>query len=383
MRGRFLRLAAIALGVLVLLLGFPVALALAQPGGGPRAKFRRGNEVVVPAGETIPHDLYIVGGSVRVEGRIEGDLFVLGGQVELRGPVANSVTVAGGSVTVASEVGGSVRAAGGTVTVSGPIQKDLLVSAGNFTLEPSARVEQDLLFSAGRTVPDGTIRGGALGTTGNYMKNGVIAGPEKVTLQQAAAPPSLWERLWAEVARYLSLVLFGLLLLWLLPRGTQAAVNLVRERPLPSFGVGILSVIGVIALLIVLFVAMILLALVFGLVALGPLALTTILGGLLSMSVLTFMFGVACVFLADAIVGLALGRLILGWAHVAWPAQSVWALLIGVLLIVLVTAIPLVGGGLNALAILLGLGALVLMGWRRWGPVMAARPAPPLGTAGA
>src|SRR5215211_7623373 len=104
----------------VLLAGLLVPTALAQPPGSPQDKFRNGPEIYVPAGETIPHDLYLAGGQVRVDGRVEGDLVVAGGQIELNGPVLGDLTVAGGRVTIAGPVEGDLRVAAGNVVLSGP-----------------------------------------------------------------------------------------------------------------------------------------------------------------------------------------------------------------------------------------------------------------------
>ncbi|HUH06783.1 MAG TPA: hypothetical protein VML96_03150, partial [Egibacteraceae bacterium] len=63
------------------------ALAQAQE-SRLEGKVRAGDEVVIPADETVEHNLYVSGGRVRVEGRIEGDLVAAGGQVDVLGEVA-------------------------------------------------------------------------------------------------------------------------------------------------------------------------------------------------------------------------------------------------------------------------------------------------------
>src|SRR5215208_5757743 len=107
--------------LLVLLAGLLVPTALAQPSGSPQDKFRNGPEIFIPAGETIPHDLYLAGGQVRVDGRVEGDL-----------------TVAGGQVTIAGPVEGDLRVAAGNVVLSGPVREDALAAAGDLTVAPTA-----------------------------------------------------------------------------------------------------------------------------------------------------------------------------------------------------------------------------------------------------
>ena len=362
------------LPVVLLLLVLPAAVAAT-----PQEKFRSGNEVVIPAGETVPHDLYISGGSIRVDGRIEGDLIVAGGQVDLTGTVTGDVAVAGGNVTLSGLVAGDVRAAGGSLTVRGPLGEDLLVGAGRLLVASSGQVGEDLIFATGQTMLEGTVAGSVLGTTGTYARPGSVAGNENVTVQQPPAEqgPTVLDRVLAELRRYLSIVLFGLLFLGLAPRAAQAAAAWVRVRPLPSFGVGILALLVFLVALGALVLIMVILGLVFGLLGFGQLVVTTIFGGLLSGSVLTFVFFLLGAFLAHAVVGLTLGRLLVAWvARVQTGSRALLfgALLLGVLIVVLVTALPVIGGLLNALVVLLGVGALVLM-IGRWRRTPRAKPA--------
>lgn len=358
----------------LLLLIFPSAFATAQQ-PGLHQKFRSGGTITVSAGETVPHDLYIWGGTVRIDGRIEGDLFVAGGTVNVTGPVAGDLFAAGGEVTISGTIAGDLRVAGGTVTVSGPVSEDLLAGAGQFTLSSTARVGQDLIFGTGQTTLNGTVGGGVLGSTGNYIKGGSIAGREEVHVQQPPEErrPNLGQRFLDQVRRYLTIVLFGALLLWLAPRATQSAATLARERPLPSFGVGILTVVGLVIVLIALLLAAIIVAIPLGILGFGRLVLTALLGALLSGSVLIFIFLLAVFFVANAIVGLTIGRLLLGRTGIARSERGWEALLAGVLLIVILTAIPVIGGILNVISVLLGLGALALAGqrWRQARPPRA------------
>ena len=363
----------------VLLAGLLVPTALAQPQGGPQDKFRSGQEIFIPAGQTVPHDLYLAGGRVRVDGRVEGDLVVAGGQLELNGPVLGDLTAAGGQVRIAGPVEGDVRVAGGDVLLSGAVGEDVLAAAGDLTLAPTARVGQDLVFGTGRTALDGAVAGGALGTTGNYQRQGSVGGSEAVTVQ-APPPerrPTALDYVLDQVRRYLGIALLGGLLLWLVPPAIHSAAVLVRERPLPGFGAGILAVIGFWVALLVLLVAMLVVAIPLGLLGFGQLAAATVVGALLVGGLLAFAFALVVFFVADAVVGLAIGRLLLRYASAAWAERPVPALLVGVLLVVLLTALPVIGGVLNAVAVLLGLGALMLAIWRsRRGPATEmARPA--------
>lgn len=355
--------ASVALAALLLCLIFSQAQA-AGPSSSPRDKFRAGNTITIPAGETVPHDLYVWGGNVRIDGRIDGDLFVAGGTVDLTGPVSGDLFVVGGAVTISSSVGRHLRVLGGNVTVSGPVKQDLLAAAGTLDLATAARVGGDLIFTAGRMTLDGAVDGSVLGSTQNYTNNGSIGGSEEVTLRQAPskpAPPSLLSRFLGQVRRYVSIVVVGALLLALAPRLLPAAATRMRERPLPALGIGVLSFIGFFAVLLGLLIGVVILAILLGLLGLGQLVLTVVIGVLLGMGVLSYLFALVLLFIAAAVVGLILGRLAFGWLTQPWARGPYPALLLGVLVIVVLTALPLIGWVINALVVLFGLGALVML----------------------
>lgn len=337
---------------------------LAQADDGPRRKFRAGGDITIEADETVPHDLYVSGGRVRVDGRIQGDLVVAGGRVEVNGPVEGDLAAVGGQVTITGPVDGDVRAAGGTVQIEGTVREDVLAGAGTLTIAESAQIGQDLIFGAGTARINGTVAGGIEGGTSNYERSGTVSGAEDVTIREDEEP-TIAERLVDQLRRYLIIVGFGLLLLWLAPRVTGAAAAALRERPLPSVGVGLLTIVIVIAILIALLIVTVIFSIIFGLLGFGELVATAIAGALLGGGLLSFVLIVTAAFLALAVVGFVVGRLLLRPVSPAAAVQPALTLLLGALVIVALTAIPLVGVALNWIAALFGLGALVLALRRR------------------
>jgi hypothetical protein len=160
--------------------------------------------------------------------------------------------------------------------------------------------------------------------------------------------------------RYVSLLVIGVLLLWLLPRVLRGAADAARGRPLVSFGVGILGFFAVIVLLVVLILVTVLVAIALGLLGLGSLTGVTVFGGILVAATVVFLFLLALGFGAQATVGLALGRLLFRGEGRSFLA-GFGALAVGLLVVVLLAAIPVAGGWIEALLVVLGLGALLLM----------------------
>jgi hypothetical protein len=343
----------------VALVALPAAAAAQQTELG--GKVRSGREVTIPAGETVRGDLVATGGTVRVDGRVDGDLVASAGQVTVAGTVTGDVLVGAGSTTISGDVGGDLRAGTGQARIEGRVGEDVLLGAGQATITSSARIGGDLIFGSGRMQMDGEVAGNVLGSTGDYTKGGSVSGTEQVNVRQpeAAREPPLADRAVDVLRRYVSVLVIGVLLLWLLPRVLRGAADAARRRSLLSFGIGILGFLAVIVLVVLVILVTVLVAVVLGLLGLGSLAGVTVFGGVLVAALVVFLFVLAVVFAAPATVGLALGRLLFrgeGGSFAGWLG----ALALGVLVVVLLAAIPVVGGWLEALVVLLGLGALLL-----------------------
>jgi len=352
----------VALPLMVMLLS-SVALAQESELGG---KVRTGDEVVVPAGETVPNDLYVFGGSVRIDGTVNGDLVAFGGQVEVSGPVTGDVLAGASTTTISGQVDGDVRVGTGRALIQGTVGEDVLVGASQVTIASGARIGGDLIFGSGQTSMDGTVAGNVVGSTDTYRKGGSIAGAEQVT--EPTESRTAGHRILGLLRRYVSLLAVGALLLWLTPRALRATADIVRGRPLPSLGAGLLSIIGAAALVLAVIIATGLVAIVLGLLELGALAGTTVFAGILVIGLIVFGFFVIAAFGAQVAVGLSLGRLPLR-ANARSSAREFGVLALGVLVVVLLSAIPLVGGWLEFLFVLLGLGALALAARSRRRPL--------------
>jgi hypothetical protein len=345
----------------VALVSLPAAAAAQQSELG--GKVRSGREVTIPAGETVQGDLIASAGTVRVDGRVDGDLVASGGQVIVAGTVTGDVLVGAGSTTISGEVGGDLRAGAGQARIEGRVGEDVTLGVGQATVTSEAQIGGDLIFGAGRMQMDGTVDGNVLGSTGNYTRGGSIEGSEQVNVEQPepAREPTPADRVVDALQRYVSILVVGVLLLWLLPRVLGGAAEAARRRPLVSFGVGILGFVGVIVALVLVVLVTVLVAIVLGLLGLGSLAGMTAFGGLLVTLLIVFLFILAVAFVAQATVGLALGRLLVRGEGRSPFLGRLGALALGVLAVVLVASIPVAGGFLEALLVLLGLGALLLM----------------------
>src|SRR2546428_10244542 len=91
------------------------------------ADLRQGPSVPVGRGQTINDDIYAAGGTISIDGKVDGSVIAAGGTITVSGTVSRDVMIAGGTVNVTGKVGGSIRAVGGNLTLNAPVQQDVVV----------------------------------------------------------------------------------------------------------------------------------------------------------------------------------------------------------------------------------------------------------------
>jgi cytoskeletal protein CcmA (bactofilin family) len=351
-------------------IGLIALVALPLTIGGLRTSGR----VIVPADDVVREDLYALGGTVIVEGTIEGDLFVLAGEVRVAGTVTGDVVgLVGGPLDVSGTVGGSIRAAAVTVDVSGTVADDLagatvettiLGSIGRDVLlvsgetEVFGRVGRDLLTQSVRLTIDGFV-GKDVEARVDTMRLGADAEVAGDVQYQATRDASVdadasvaglftrrdvlspvWAKALTRVVSILSLaglVVAGLIAAWLFRGTSEGAVAQVERHPWRSAVAGLGALLLFPILLVPLFLTLVgipvgLLLLVLWVIAivLGPIPAVTRFGEVL----LRGRGGLAG--------GLVVGAIV--WRSAMW-------------------VLPLVAGVVYLAALLVGLGAYVRAGW--------------------
>ncbi len=381
-RPRQLILAASA-AFLLALLAISVAAAQGDLGG----KLRVGNDVRVPADETVTTDLYVAAGTVTIDGTVEGDLVATGGTLSLNGTIDGDVIAAGATIRVGGDVTGDVRAAGGQVVVAGPVGEDVLIAGGQVELAADGAAGGDLIVSGGQVTVAGDVTGSIAGTAGTYSRTGQVGGSDEVRIQQSQPPIDRTPNLVADAFRhFLSVMLVGLVALWLAPRFMSLAESAIRRRPLSAVGWGVGGILGFILLVIAIPVVTIAVAVALGLLGFGGLAGIDILAGVVGLLGLILAFAFASFFLGDAVLGLALAFLfspgrdrpattatdpVTGSVQTApepgplLTGRYILLMAIAVAVIVVVTSLPVIGGILRLIVAILGLGAVLFALWWR------------------
>lgn len=107
--------------VLLALFLLPAAPAYAQSGPGGNGRVIIGNDFTLKSGESLNGDLVVIGGQVSVEqgASVNGDVVVIGGSLNMDGKSTGNAVVIGGVV----QMGAQSSVAGDLVTVGGTLQR--------------------------------------------------------------------------------------------------------------------------------------------------------------------------------------------------------------------------------------------------------------------
>ncbi|MEX5299350.1 polymer-forming cytoskeletal protein [Kocuria sp. CPCC 205292] len=370
-----------------------------------------GGDVVVDG--TVRGDLLVAGGTVTVNGTVEGDLMAAAQTVVIEGTVGDDARVAsqvlllGEQARVAddlvtagfsletrpgAEIGGDVLLGAYQALLAGSVDGD--VTAGAAALALAGAIGGDVQADVGAadeagaawapttgvavprvdpglTLTDAARLGGDLsyrsGTEAVIAPGAEIAGDvvyDPVVVEEEAVGPAGPLALLIDGLRlFVTLFLVGLLALWLMPRATTGAAATLRARPWVSLGWGALAVVGTaVAVLAVLAVA-VLLAIALGWLTLAGLAAAVVAAGVVLDLVLVLGLVLAVALLAPVVVAYTTGSLLLRDRAPARFGKRVLALALGLLIYVLLRAVPFLGPVVALLVALFGVGALVVWAW--------------------
>ncbi|MFC6940003.1 polymer-forming cytoskeletal protein [Salinirubellus sp. GCM10025818] len=327
----------------VLALLLVLALALSVVPGLAAAETRTGGTVVVGPDETVRGDLDAFAGSIVVRGtvtgnvnafggdvfvaegaRVGGDVSAAAGSVRIAGTVDGSVSGAAGDVSVLeSGTVGSLDAGAGSVAIYGTVRGDATVGAETLVVGSTGVVAGDLRYDAGEFVNEGTVEGRVV------RDRSIAQGPE-------FEPVGGVGETILDVYGFLVGLVLGAILLLVLPGFSSRVADRAVSDPLRSGGVGLLALVGVPLALVL-----------FAITIIGiPI---TVVGALL--------------FAVVAWVGTVYGRFAVGeWLTELADVENRWvALLVGFLAVAVGVRLPLVGGLVEIVVFLLGLGALALV----------------------
>jgi hypothetical protein len=311
---------------------------------------------------TSSGNIFGAGDNFQINQDVQGDLVLAGSKLEINGNVVKDFIGAGGDLTVNGNVSGNVIAAGGTIRVNGNVGGDAAAFGGQILLSRGSVVNGDILLSGGDITLDGIVNGngqvsaGTLRTGDNFklkgnlkleaqnypsnLKNNVggdlnITSRNETQIQYAKASAGF--NFLAFIIWLLMSLVMGLILIYIFPGFVSRLKEIVRDSPLKT---------GLLGLLILIFLPI-----------LSVILLITLFG--LSLSILLILLLALGLLIATVPVELLAGEIIYKKIFKKEAAKLVYYL-IGAVIFAIAYEIPLIGGIIRFIALLIGLGAAVV-----------------------
>ncbi|MCJ7657526.1 MAG: hypothetical protein MUO67_00090 [Anaerolineales bacterium] len=377
----------------------------------------------VSAGQVVDNDAVMAGEDIVVDGTIKGDLFAFGRTVTINGDVDGSLVAAGGEITINGEIRGTVYSAGrvlemGSESVanrnvyfiglqlitqkgstigrdllgaslsaklSGTVVRDLKAIIGllSFLGEIDQAVEEEQAEPETETSPTGSLdsqENAAADLDGvislirssgkdeplqmpakELLSRSLTQGFQKTVKEQGISSYDLQEWLVELIRDFVTLLIIGLVAIWLLPSKLELWAEKLRAKPLPAAGYGLLGlIVAANAVIVVTLIAVIILAigLGLGLITIWDLAFIFWALAFSSLALTTTLFFVFVIYISKVIVAYLTGMLIVKALIPKTANYRIVPLLIGLLIYVLLASAPYIGWAIAIIATILGLGAV-------------------------
>ena len=294
----------------------------------------------VSISEPVDGPVHAAGGTVAVTAPVKGTVRIAGGTVRLGSDavISGDAMLAGGNVAVDGAIKGELSAAGGQVRINGAVDGDATVAAGTLDLGPDARIGGKLTFRGGnlRRDPGAQVAGAVEQMPGRWRVHDRTWGGRLA---------HGW--FWISFA-----VLMAALLAAAFPTASDRMARELRERP------WITPILGFVALMTIPVAAVLLMITIIG-IPLGILAL-------IAYGVLLF---VAYVWVAVVVGGMLLDRVKPETA--ARAAWRVGAAVLAMLVLALLVRVPLLGGIIKFVVLVVGLGMIIAALFRHSRPAQA------------
>ena len=284
--------------------------------------------------------------SAQEQGR--DDLVVLSGRAEVaEADSIDTLVIFDGPTTIDGTVQETVVSFNGPVEVSGRVEEDVVSFNGTVTVRLGAVIGGDLVTRAEPVVEEGgTVRGETRRATDLFRDPFPFVG-----------------RLLSWLAVSVSLLILGLLLLLLTPRGADAVAEAWRTAAGRSVGWGLILLVG-------LPIVAVLALLPFLGIVLEPGSEVWALLDVLDVLPFPFAIGLVLGLGLLYVVGYVAGAWLAGRLLIRGPERRVVTFLVGLAIVRVLAFVPILAGIVSSVAVVVGLGAVTVAAWR------AGRPAP-------
>ncbi|MGM0587835.1 MAG: hypothetical protein ACQETE_05450 [Bacteroidota bacterium] len=346
---------------------------MAQP-----ATYRAEDVIRIPTQDTLRHNVMLSGESIDVAGYLDNDLFAAARNFTMNGKVTDDAFVASRVVSVYGDIGDMLMTAGETVIIEGTINGDLFAAGQEVRISENASIGGNAFIGAETVILEGGHIEGTLRLGGaDVQLNGTVNGAVEIYSNQivfgekyraaygttitssesihrenlGVIPPDLilkteesgfWGLVFMKIWFYLSLLLTGLILIWIFQQTAVDMAKFASEQYWKSTGWGLLSFFAIPIVIILLAILVITI----------PIAL------LLALSYTMVLF------ISYLLVAMSLGVWSIHYVKgEVDPVHYYYGLALGIIYIAILTNLPFIGGIVNAVLLFFGLGSVVQYIW--------------------
>jgi hypothetical protein len=329
--------------------------------------------------QTISDDVYMVGETVIVKGKVIGDLMALGKTISCSGAIAADLLAIGLHIEAAGNINDDIRALGLQTHLRGLVGDDAALAGFKVIIEPDSRIGHTAVVAAGQSVVNGSVLGDLIITSydctlGGDVKGNVTASVAKLQLSPTtrikgnliytsqnpviippgaviegqvihrkppAAPNYItstdseprWSNLIGMVVWDVSLVFAGVFLLFLVPQTIQVSSQTMAAKPWLTCMYGFLWLVGA--------------------PVTASLGIITVIG--LPIAIAVVFLYLSSLYLSALPVALWVGQKIFRTAD-----KPYLSLILGLLVISVLRSLPYVGFVFGLIFLTVGLGSLAL-----------------------
>lgn len=294
-------------------------------------------------------------------------------QVVLGGEVAQDAVISAKAIAVSGKIGKNAKFEVGVPGEGGPN-----ISIPGFFPPPGAHPR----INAGLNISPEAQIGGQLSYTSQIEQNAsiqskpqggiVFATPVPDEKDKQSSPPThgfmasaLAKKLLQILRDLISLLIAGALVLWLIPAIMQKSADQAKAKLLPSAGYGIATILLGYAVALLAALIVILVSILLSIVSLDGLGSSVLGLGLSGLIFALTAFTLLISYGSKLIVAFITGEWIMNKIAPNAAPQKVWALGVGILIYVILRAIPVLGWLIGLAATIIGVGAMWLL-YRSW-----------------
>lgn len=280
----------------------------------------------------VNDDIFAVGSVVNINAPVDSAI-VAGGVVNVNAPISGDLILAGGQVVLRSDIGGKLVAAGSRINISSKVQRNAVLMGEDISMLPGTTVGRDALIGAKRFSNQGSINGTLTVAAEQFENNGTAGRVEFQKIESRREDTSFMS--FFHLLSTIGFLLLGLLGLRAFPWLFRASEAKMLRDP------AIETLVGFMAIIVSLFLAVILAIMIVGI----PIALMLLL--LLAVGIM----------LSGLLVSFTLGRRVMSLLKIG--AGSSVAFILGYVILNILFLLPYIGWIVMLVSVSMGVGALL------------------------